>query len=292
MRANFGVMSDRSLETAWVYHFSNELSGLYRFLQPLAHTQTTIAPAPQQADGSPWAGVVQAIGGGPNLVSSASVNVTYDQEVMFGSGVGRDNGDPRTAIGYTLDGKIILFVVDGRQASSIGMSLPQVAQTMINLGCVEAINLDGGGSSTFYAGGQLRNTPSDGSERQVASAFAIVPHPSFDRQMDTNDPGYSETGSGWMTTIDAGYFGTQQTRIVQTGDGSKYATYRFQIPNEAQCELYAWWTSSVIRATNTPFIVYSKGRVDTVRVNQTANGGKWNLIGTFTFSAGPDSVVV
>ena len=291
MRANFGVLSDRSLETAWVFHFDNEMTGIYRFLQPLVHTPTTIAPAPQQQDGSSWAGLVEGVGGGPNLVSNGQVNVTYDQEVMFGSGVGRDNGDPRTAIGYTADAKIIMFVVDGRGAS-IGMSLPQVAQTMINLGCVEAINLDGGGSSTFFADGQLRNTPSDGTERLVASAFVVVPAPSYDNKMDTDDIGYSETGLGWLTTIDPGYFGTQRTRIVQTGTGDKYATFRFQLPKEVECEVYAWWTSTVIRAINTPFTVYSKGRVDTVRRDQTTNGGRWNSLGTFTFPAGLDSVMI
>jgi hypothetical protein len=284
-------MSDRSFETAWVYHFDNEMTGVYTFAQPLAHTDTTIAPAPQQQDGSLWSGVVEAVGGGPNLVSNGQVNVTYDQEVMFGSGVGLTDGDPRTAIGYTADGKIILFVVNGRGASQ-GMSLPQVAQTMINLGCVEAINLDGGGSSTFFADGQVRNTPSDGTERLVASAFAIVPAPSYDNQLDTDDSGYSETGSGWLSTIDPGYFGTERTRIVQTGSGEKYATFRFQIPKEAEYELSAWWTSTVIRATNTPFVVFSKGRIDTVRVDQTVDGGRWNLIGTFTFPAGLDSVVI
>lgn len=291
MRANFGIMADRSFETAWIYHFDNEMTGLYRFLVPLAHTTTTIAPAPLQQDGTLWAGVREAIGGGPNLVSNGQVNVTYDQEVMFGSGVGLDNGDPRTAIGYTADGKIILFVVDGRGAS-LGMSLPQVAQTMIDLGCVEAVNLDGGGSSTFYADGMLRNTPSDGGERLVASAFAVVPAPSYDNQMDTEGPGYSEIGSGWLSTIDPGFFGTQRTRIVQAGSGDKSATFRFTLPKEVQYELYAWWTASVVRATNTPFIVYSKGQIDTVRVDQTTGGGRWNLLGTFTLPAGLDSVVI
>ncbi len=291
MRANFGVMADRSLETAWVSHFGNEMTDIYRFAQPLPHTETTIAPAPLQQDGSPWLDVVQAVGGGPNLVSNGSVNVTYNQEVMFGSGVGLDNGDPRTAIGYTADGKIILFVVDGRGAS-IGMSLPQVAQTMINLGCVEAINLDGGGSSTFYADGQVRNTPSDGAERLVASAFTIVPAPSFDRQIDTDDTGYDEAGSGWLTTQYAPYFGVRPARIVQTGSGDKRATFRFDVPKEADYELWAWWPPSPIWATNTPFVVFSKGQVDTVRINQTQNGGGWNLLGTFTLTAGLDSVIV
>jgi len=291
MRANFGVMEDRSLETAWIYHFGNEITDVYRFPLPLAHTPTTIAPAPQQQDGSPWEGVLQAIGGGPNLVSGGQVNVTYDQEVMFGSGVGLSNGDPRTAIGYTANGEIILFVVDGRGASA-GMSLPQVAQTMIDLGCVEALNLDGGGSSTFYADGLVRNTPSDGTERLVASAFGILPAPSYDHQIDTDDAGYSETGSGWLTTQYPGYFGSQPARIVQTGSGDKRATFRFHIPAQAEYEIFAWWPTSPIWGTNTPFIVYSQGNIDTVRVDQTVNGGGWNLIGTFTLAAGLDSVVV
>lgn len=88
---------------------------------------------------------------------------------------------PRTAIGLKADGKVIMFVVDGRQAPySAGMTLYELAETMINMGCVKAVNCDGGGSSTFVSeregSGELavRNTPSDGVERPTLGTLLVV----------------------------------------------------------------------------------------------------------------------
>ena len=88
---------------------------------------------------------------------------------------------PRTAIGLKADGKVIMFVVDGRQAPySAGMTLYELAETMINMGCVRAVNCDGGGSSTFVSeragSGELavRNTPSDGVERPTLGTLMVV----------------------------------------------------------------------------------------------------------------------
>lgn len=291
-RANFAVKNDRTFETAWIYHFGNTVADIYRFAAPLANTTTAPAPAPQRSQGTVWSNLSNVIGGGPNLVSNGQVNVTYDPEVMFGSGVGLDNGDPRTAVGYTAAGKLILFVVDGRSAESIGMSLPQVAQTMLNLGCVAAINLDGGGSSTLVAGGSLLNHPSDGTERQVASFFAVVPLPAFSRDIDTNDPNYAEQGAGWTTTGNPGSFG-QPARIHPVGTGTNRASFRLSLPREASYEVYAWWVASNNRAKDTPYLIYSKGKTDTVRVDQTVGGSTWNKIGTFTFSGTvADSIVI
>lgn len=291
-RANFGITKNRTFQTAWIYHFGDSLGGVFCFPAPPAHTQTTIAPAPLLQNGTPWGNLLDAIGGGPNLVSKGQINITFDEEAMFGSGVGRDNGDPRTAIGYTAAGKLIMFVVDGRR-NGIGLSLPAVASVMIQLGCVEAINLDGGGSSTFYAGGTVRNTPSDGSERSVASAFVLGPVPTFLRTYDTNDPGYTESGSGWSNSSNSGYFGTQFARLVPTGSGEARAAFRLGLTKNVSCDVYAWWVAASNRSTNAPFIVYSHGRVDTVRVNQTVGGSTWNKLGTFTFSGSvSDSVIV
>jgi hypothetical protein len=293
MRANFGVMQDRSLQTAWIYHWGDTVGGVYKYSTPLANTQTAPVLPPTMQSGTPWKNVINAIGGGPNLVSNGVVNITYDEEVMFGSGVGSTNGDPRTSIGSTSDGKIILFVVDGRGAS-IGMSLPQVASTMIALGCNNAINLDGGGSSTFYSGGAVYNTPSDGSERLVGSSFMIIPAPTFDKAFDASstNPDYAERGTGWITTSNSGSYGAN-ARLAPTGTGEASAVFKFNVSKEANCELSGWWVAANNRAKNTPFIVYSKGRVDTVRVDQTAGGSAWNKLGTFTFAgSGYDSVVI
>ena len=88
---------------------------------------------------------------------------------------------PRTAIGIKADGSVILFVVDGRQAPySVGMSMYELAQTMLSLGCVQAVNCDGGGTSTFVTeregSGDLKvqNSPSDGVERPTLGSLMVV----------------------------------------------------------------------------------------------------------------------
>jgi exopolysaccharide biosynthesis protein len=70
---------------------------------------------------------------------------------------------------------IVFVVVDGRQPKiSVGFSIDELAALMAKLGCVEAINLDGGGSSTMVAGGRVVNSPSDAAgERPVSDALLI-----------------------------------------------------------------------------------------------------------------------
>jgi len=82
---------------------------------------------------------------------------------------------PRTVIGSTADNKIVLFVCDGRQGTySDGATMLELAQIMKGIGCVNALNLDGGGSTAMIAGGALLNSPSDGSQRAVPSVVALV----------------------------------------------------------------------------------------------------------------------
>lgn len=87
---------------------------------------------------------------------------------------------PRTAAGVTADGTVVLIVVDGRQPSiSNGASLADLAYIMASLGCVDAVNLDGGGSSTFILKNEkgkfvTENSPSGGSLRSVANGLMVV----------------------------------------------------------------------------------------------------------------------
>ena len=67
--------------------------------------------------------------------------------------------NPRTAIGYTADNNLVLVAVDGREGSSIGMTLNELARFMQSIGCVGAINLDGGGSTVMYVNGSVVNNP-------------------------------------------------------------------------------------------------------------------------------------
>jgi Phosphodiester glycosidase len=83
---------------------------------------------------------------------------------------------PRTAVGINEQGIWIFAVIDGRQPGrSVGMSLDELTDLMLSLGCVSAINLDGGGSTTMFVNGSVVNTPSDVSgERPVADALMVL----------------------------------------------------------------------------------------------------------------------
>ncbi|MDE6081912.1 MAG: phosphodiester glycosidase family protein, partial [Muribaculaceae bacterium] len=120
-----------------------------------------------------YSDVSQMAGGKPMIVSGGKVLDTQgalDHLVAL---------NPRTAIGYDVTGtKLVLLVVDGRGVSA-GVVSRQLADMMIELGCSEAMNFDGGGSSALYVQGLgVRNSPSDGSERSVTNgvyAVAVAP---------------------------------------------------------------------------------------------------------------------
>ena len=81
---------------------------------------------------------------------------------------------PRTAIGIDEEGFVYLVVADGRSSASFGMSLAELQMYLDGLGLLNAINLDGGGSSTMVLRGSVMNTPSDGRERPVASVIEFT----------------------------------------------------------------------------------------------------------------------
>ena len=115
-----------------------------------------------------------AIGGGPVLVHEGRVRVTNDEERMF---VGRAAHDlhPRTAMGYTADGRLLIMAVEGRRKGvAEGMSLPEMAEVFLSLGAREALNLDGGGSSCLLVMGRETIKPSDKEgQRAVPAVFLI-----------------------------------------------------------------------------------------------------------------------
>jgi hypothetical protein len=117
-----------------------------------------------------------AIGGGPLLIDGGKFRNTYVEELFNGtSGIGPDSNQPRTAIGVTVDGKLITFVCEGRQMTDgvAGLTTEDVANVLLDLGCVEAINLDGGGSSCMLVNGKQTIKVSDGSQRAVGSTVMI-----------------------------------------------------------------------------------------------------------------------
>jgi len=102
-----------------------------------------------------WKDVNHIVSGGPYLVKNGEVYVDMTAQKL--SSVGGRN--PRTAIGYTKDNHLIMLTADGREGSSIGLTLLELAELMKEFGCVNAMNLDGGGSTVMYIQGEVVNKP-------------------------------------------------------------------------------------------------------------------------------------
>jgi hypothetical protein len=98
-----------------------------------------------------------------------------DREALFNAWYLRRN--PRTAAGVTKDGRIILLTADGRRPGyTVGLSTPETAAVMRSLGAVNALNLDGGGSTAMVVNNALQGTPSDRTgERADGDALMILP---------------------------------------------------------------------------------------------------------------------
>lgn len=116
-------------------------------------------------------GVLHAIAGGPRLLYKGIMHISADEE-QFRNDV-KNSRAARTAVGITKEGNLIFLVVEGNGKSSggsSGVSLKELAQMMSDLGAYNAMNLDGGGSSTMVINGEVVNSSS---ERPVSNAILI-----------------------------------------------------------------------------------------------------------------------
>jgi hypothetical protein len=111
-------------------------------------------------------GAVSAIGGGPALVHLGQPT---------GKSAARSSErHPRSAFGWN-ERHCFLVVVDGRQVGlSVGMTLAELSEFLVELGCQEAINLDGGGSTELILDGQVLNSPCYGRERATATSLLVI----------------------------------------------------------------------------------------------------------------------
>ena len=102
-----------------------------------------------------WKNVNHIVSGGPYLVKQGEIFVDITEQKLTAIG-GRN---PRTAIGYTKNHNLIMLTADGREGASVGLTLTELAYLMKQLGCVNAMNLDGGGSTVMYINGKVVNKP-------------------------------------------------------------------------------------------------------------------------------------
>lgn len=116
-----------------------------------------------------WENVQHIISGGPYLLKDNQIFIDMTAQKLQSIG-GRN---PRTAIGYTEDNNLVLVAVDGREGSSVGLTLVELAKLMKTLGCTNAINLDGGGSTVMYIKGQIVNHPNQPGGIALSNALVI-----------------------------------------------------------------------------------------------------------------------
>jgi exopolysaccharide biosynthesis protein len=112
--------------------------------------------------------------GVPQLIKNGKIDIAWEQEKASRAFV--FNRHPRTAVAKLNNGKFLMVTVDGRQPGvSFGMSLQELAEYLLSLGAVDAMNLDGGGSTTMVLNGKVVNKPSGKEgERKVGDAIVVT----------------------------------------------------------------------------------------------------------------------
>jgi hypothetical protein len=180
-----GISKKRTADVAWTYTDSS-LTTSYAIERPIFALKDSFNFFPfkkayfltdnlakDRFELNKW-NMQTAVGGGPVLVQNGQIKVTNNEEMKF-SGKAINDLHPRTLMGYTKDNKIIVMVIEGRNPGiADGATLTQAAQLMVNLGCLEALNLDGGGSSCMLINGKETIKPSDkGMQRPVPAVFII-----------------------------------------------------------------------------------------------------------------------
>jgi Phosphodiester glycosidase len=147
---------------------SNTLRGLKLGSAVRVSWRMMATPQPGLTE-TPPAGVMEMMGGMPVLLNNGVVEAKSCSSYFC-------DLNPRTGIGYTATGQILLVTVDGRENGSIGMTLVGFADYMKSLGCTYAVNMDGGGSTTMWVKGQgIVNVPSDSTgERAIPNALLVL----------------------------------------------------------------------------------------------------------------------
>ena len=174
-RAALGLSPAGNLTADWIYHVGAGNALIYSYPAP-SPNRSGDAPQPVPtaafpAGAAPWV-MQHALGGSPMLVRDGAVRITDAEELID---VNNTSRRPRTAAGFTPAGILLVVAVEGDNPGvAAGMTLAETAALMRSLGCVSAINLDGGGSTSMSVGGTLTVRPGDGTERPVVSALLLA----------------------------------------------------------------------------------------------------------------------
>lgn len=187
VRSTLGRMEDGKFEIRWIYQPDPASRKFYAYPSALGNDEKTRTfmsePPTAETPGAELWNPVSALGAGPRLVQNGR-NVAvenYWKEILDSGGTAGTSRQPRTAVGITADNRLILLVCDGRNMrGSAGFTLSELADKLMSLGAVDAMNFDGGGSSAMVGkDGALLNRPSDSGasgdivERKVVTSIVI-----------------------------------------------------------------------------------------------------------------------
>ncbi len=172
-----GISKKRKADVAWLYTDSSDAkvyaseTVIDNFKDSVIHH--TKKEMLQHGSFKKW-NMQAAAGGGPVLLQHGEIQITNNEEIKF-TGKAINDKHPRTSMGYTADGKLIIMVIEGRFPNKAeGATLVQEAQMLKEIGCVEALNLDGGGSSCLLINGKQTITPSEKEiQRPVPAVFMV-----------------------------------------------------------------------------------------------------------------------
>ena len=174
-----GISKKRQADIAWVYSDSikKDAYGIQLPILPIKDSINSFDLAmethPTRRGFEKWE-MQTAVGGGPVLLQNGEIKITNNEELKFAGNAINDK-HPRTAMGYTKENKLIILVVQGRfPGIAEGATLGQQAKMLKDLGCWEALNLDGGGSSCMLVNGKETIKPSDATGQRAVPAVFII----------------------------------------------------------------------------------------------------------------------
>lgn len=174
-RGAFGFSSTGTASVAWIYNVGAGNDLIYSYPSPSPNVLNS-APQPQPTETFPTGGSVwnttSAIGGSPVLIKNNNIQITDAEELIS---INNTTSRPRSAIGYLSNGMVLILAVEGDNAPNYpGINLSDLASLLKSLGCTEALNLDGGGSTSMVVNNVKTVRPGDnGVERPVVSAILI-----------------------------------------------------------------------------------------------------------------------
>ena len=174
-RSAFGIHADNTFSPTWIYAINGDDSVQYSYPNPSPncyYCEPMPFPSANYPDGGQQWTPNYGVGGGPMLLRDGEIHITWQEEVI-GPEV-TEQVNPRTAICETYNKTIIILVADGRSEYVPGLWLTDLAAIMQSLGCKNAMNLDGGGSTCMLVNGFLVNRPSQPTgERPVPSILKL-----------------------------------------------------------------------------------------------------------------------